>query len=83
MITNAIAEQVTMNTRAIIWNATNWKMLPAKAEAKVASEIPITEIRKRRRRPIRSANGTNRKAGSAPMCQSRAFAPGPPRPPRR
>ena len=75
MITNAIAEQVTMNTREIIWSATNWTMLPAKAEAQVASEMPITEIRKRRRRPIRSANGTSRKAGSAPRCTKPSVRP--------
>jgi hypothetical protein len=74
-ITNAVADAVTMHMRANIWKPMNqvmWVLTPAHSVPRL---MPMTDARKRRRRPMRSARGSRKKAGIAPSRTSPMVRP--------
>ena len=64
--TNDVIAAETMNVRVAICAITNWSGDCASAVANEPTLMPAIESSRIRRRPIRSANGSSRNAGSAP-----------------
>ncbi len=66
IITKATADPATKKVRVNIWSATNCSAVWLRPVRNVVTPVITSEPRKTRRRPMRSAKGITRKAGSAP-----------------